>query len=75
MYNYTEEKMKGKGPVESEGFMNALSSQAAKMKEKKRKLSKVRILSTVSTPSNILAIASQMHSVIMMSSMKLCSAT
>ena len=35
--------MKGKGPVESEGFMNALSSQAAKMKEKKRKLSKVCI--------------------------------
>lgn len=33
--------MKGKGPVESEGFMNALSSQAAKMKEKKRKISKV----------------------------------
>ncbi|CAI8047826.1 Serine/threonine-protein phosphatase 1 regulatory subunit 10 [Geodia barretti] len=32
--------MKGKGPVESEGFMNALSSQAAKMKEKKRKISK-----------------------------------
>ena len=35
--------MKGKGPVESEGFMNALSSQAAKMKEKKRKISKVCI--------------------------------
>ena len=28
---------KGKGPVESEGFMNALSSQAARMKEKKIK--------------------------------------
>ena len=37
----TDEKVKGKGPVESEGFMNALSSQAAKMKEKKRKISKV----------------------------------
>jgi hypothetical protein len=48
MYNYTEEKMKGKGPVESEGFMNALSSQAAKMKEKKRKLSKPKALSLVS---------------------------
>lgn len=40
-YTNTEEKVKGKGPVESEGFMNALSSQAAKMKEKKRKISKV----------------------------------
>ena len=27
--------------MESEGFINALSSQAAKMKEKKRKISKV----------------------------------
>ncbi|CAI8047829.1 hypothetical protein GBAR_LOCUS26458 [Geodia barretti] len=40
--------MKGKGPVESEGFMNALSSQAAKMKEKKRKISKPKALSLVS---------------------------
>lgn len=39
--HYIEERGKGKGPVESEGFMNALSSQAAKMKEKKRKVSKV----------------------------------
>jgi hypothetical protein len=44
----SEEKMKGKGPVESEGFMNALSSQAAKMKEKKRKISKPKALSLVS---------------------------
>lgn len=40
-YTCIEERGKGKGPVESEGFMNALSSQAAKMKEKKRKVSKV----------------------------------
>ena len=33
---------KGKGPVESEGFMNALSSQAARMKEKKKKSKVVR---------------------------------
>ena len=46
---YAEEKLKGKGPVESEGFMNALSSQAAKMKEKKRKVSKVRCPHYVST--------------------------
>ena len=44
---HAEERGKGKGPVESEGFINALSSQAAKMKEKKRKVSKVKSL----TPS------------------------
>ena len=38
-----DERGKGKGPVESEGFINALSSQAAKMKEKKRKVSKVSV--------------------------------
>lgn len=39
-----DERGKSKGPVESEGFINALSSQAAKMKEKKRKVSKVSTL-------------------------------
>ena len=38
----TEKGGKGKGPVESEGFMNALSSQAARMKEKKKKSKVVR---------------------------------
>ena len=33
----TEKGGKGKGPVESEGFMNALSTHAARMKEKKKK--------------------------------------
>ena len=38
----TDDKGKGKVLVESEGFMNALSSQAAKMKEKKiKKVGKV----------------------------------
>ena len=41
IYYDLDERGKGKGPVESEGFINALSSQAAKMKEKKRKVSKV----------------------------------
>lgn len=41
----TDEKSgKGKGPVESEGFMNALSSQAARMKEKKiKKINKIPV--------------------------------
>lgn len=44
----SDDKSKGKGPVESEGFINALSSQAAKMKEKKRKVSKPKALSLLS---------------------------
>ena len=47
MFVLADERGKGKGPVESEGFINALSSQAAKMKEKKRKVVKVQSYSCV----------------------------
>ena len=57
--HYIEERGKGKGPVESEGFMNALSSQAAKMKEKKRKVSKVN--PTLPLPHQIITHASYTH--------------
>jgi protein phosphatase 1 regulatory subunit 10 len=49
----SDEKAKGKGPVESEGFMNALSSHAAKMKEKKRKVSKPKPLLLVARTGSV----------------------